>query len=168
MTGKLLPADSPFLFEEFRDDGTRLRHHRLDLTGNCRNYRELRYFTPWPPRKVETYYLESVVARITGQSSVPIGDCVVSTRDTCVGAETCEELFTPNAPHIQYGLNGVEILTNSSGSHFELRKQATRISLIVEATRMVGGIYLYANQRGCDGDRLYYDGGQSDLCSSFP
>lgn len=21
-----------------------------------------------------------------------------------------------------------------------------------------GGIYLYANQRGCDGDRLYYDG----------
>jgi NAD+ synthase (glutamine-hydrolysing) len=22
----------------------------------------------------------------------------------------------------------------------------------------VGGIYLYANQQGCDGDRLYYDG----------
>lgn len=22
-----------------------------------------------------------------------------------------------------------------------------------------GGIYLYANQQGCDGDRLYYDGG---------
>lgn len=21
-----------------------------------------------------------------------------------------------------------------------------------------GGIYLYANQRGCDGDRVYYDG----------
>lgn len=21
-----------------------------------------------------------------------------------------------------------------------------------------GGIYLYANQQGCDGDRLYYDG----------
>ena len=22
----------------------------------------------------------------------------------------------------------------------------------------LGGIYLYANQQGCDGDRLYYDG----------
>lgn len=24
--------------------------------------------------------------------------------------------------------------------------------------RQLGGIYLYANQQGCDGDRLYYDG----------
>ena len=22
-----------------------------------------------------------------------------------------------------------------------------------------GGVYLYANQQGCDGDRTYYDGG---------
>ena len=28
----------------------------------------------------------------------------------------------------------------------------------MEATRKNGGIYLYANQQGCDGDRLYYDG----------
>jgi NAD+ synthase (glutamine-hydrolysing) len=56
------------------------------------------------------------------------------------------------------GLNGVEIFTNSSGSHHELRKLHTRVNLIVEATRQAGGIYLYANQQGCDGDRLYYDG----------
>ena len=56
------------------------------------------------------------------------------------------------------GLNGVEIFTNSSGSHHELRKLQKRLSLIVEGTRQVGGIYLYANQQGCDGDRLYYDG----------
>ena len=56
------------------------------------------------------------------------------------------------------GLNGVEIFTNSSGSHHELRKLQTRTSLIIEATRQAGGIYLYANQQGCDGDRLYYDG----------
>jgi NAD+ synthase (glutamine-hydrolysing) len=62
------------------------------------------------------------------------------------------------SPHIHMGLNGVEIFTNSSGSHHELRKLQTRTSLIVEATRQAGGIYLYANQQGCDGDRLYYDG----------
>ena len=43
----------------------------------------------------------------------------------------------------------------ASGSHHELRKLNTRISLILEATRKAGGIYLYANQIGCDGDRLY-------------
>ena len=25
-------------------------------------------------------------------------------------------------------------------------------------THQLGGVYLYANQQGCDGDRLYYDG----------
>ncbi|CAK5267570.1 unnamed protein product [Mycena citricolor] len=56
------------------------------------------------------------------------------------------------------GLDGVEIFTNSSGSHHELRKLYTRVELIKEATLKLGGVYLYANQQGCDGDRLYYDG----------
>lgn len=89
---------------------------------------------------------------------MPFGDCVISTLDTCIGCETCEELFTPASPHIPMGLDGVEIFTNSSGSHHELRKLNTRIDLIKAATAKVGGIYLYANQQGCDGDRLYYDG----------
>ena len=38
------------------------------------------------------------------------------------------------------------------------RKLNQRISLILEATQKSGGVYLYANQQGCDGDRLYYDG----------
>ncbi|SJL03478.1 related to QNS1-Glutamine-dependent NAD Synthetase [Armillaria ostoyae] len=56
------------------------------------------------------------------------------------------------------GLDGVEIFTNASGSHHELRKLYTRVELIKEATLKLGGVYLYANQQGCDGDRLYYDG----------
>lgn len=35
------------------------------------------------------------------------------------------------------GLDGVEIFTNSSGSHHELRKLYTRIDLIKEATQKV-------------------------------
>jgi NAD+ synthase (glutamine-hydrolysing) len=61
------------------------------------NYREHRHFTPWQrPQEVEDYYLESIVGKITGQYKVPFGDAVISTRDTCLGLETCEELFTPN------------------------------------------------------------------------
>ncbi|KZN89202.1 Glutamine-dependent NAD(+) synthetase [Penicillium chrysogenum] len=127
--------------------------------ANDGNYREHRHFTPWQrPQEVEDYYLESIVGKITGQYKVPFGDAVISTRDTCLGLETCEELFTPNGPHVPYGLAGVEIISNSSGSHHELKKLDTRVNLITQATKLSGGIYLYANQQGCDGDRLYYDG----------
>ncbi|KAN0113835.1 glutamine-dependent NAD synthetase [Russula decolorans] len=127
--------------------------------ANDGNYRELRYFTPWmKPREWEEHYLPRIVQAVTGQVKVPFGDCVVSTLDTCIGVELCEELFTPASPHILMGLDGVEIFTNSSGSHHELRKLNRRVELIKEATLKLGGVYLYANQQGCDGDRLYYDG----------
>ncbi|TKW52135.1 Glutamine-dependent NAD(+) synthetase [Colletotrichum tanaceti] len=127
--------------------------------ANDGNYREMRHFTPWMhPRQTEQYHLPRILQDIQGATHVVFGDAVVSTPDTCFGAETCEELFTPNAPHIAMSLDGVEIITNSSGSHFTLQKLDTRLKLIMEATRKCGGIYLYANQQGCDGDRLYYDG----------
>ncbi|KAF6761593.1 hypothetical protein DFP72DRAFT_625720 [Ephemerocybe angulata] len=127
--------------------------------ANDGNYRELRYFTPWTKhRQWEDHYLPRFVQAVTGQSKVPFGDAVISTNDSCIGVELCEELFTPASPHILMGLDGVEIFTNSSGSHHELRKLHTRVNLIREATQKLGGIYLYANQQGCDGDRLYYDG----------
>ncbi|MCJ1223775.1 glutamine-dependent NAD(+) synthetase [Toensbergia leucococca] len=131
--------------------------HHLGIDGN---YREMRYFTPWQKtRVVEEYELEDVVARITGQSKVPFGDAVLDFKGIRLAPESCEELFTAAAPHISYALGaGVEIFTNSSGSHHELRKLKTRMDLIIEATRKCGGVYLYSNQKGCDGDRLYYDG----------
>ncbi|GME73470.1 unnamed protein product [[Candida] boidinii] len=127
--------------------------------ANDGNYREMRYFTPWlKTQYVEEFILPRMIQRITGQLTVDFGDAVISTLDTCIGAETCEELFTPQAPHVSMSLDGIEIITNSSGSHHELRKLDTRMSMITEATRKCGGIYLYSNQKGCDGDRLYYDG----------
>lgn len=127
--------------------------------ANDGNYREMRYFTPWGrPKYVEVYTLPKEIQDITGQTSVPFGDCIIETTDTRIGAETCEELFTPQSPHIAMALDGVEIFTNSSGSHHELRKLDVRLELITEASKKCGGVYVYANQKGCDGDRLYYDG----------
>lgn len=127
--------------------------------ANDGNYREMRFFTPWmKPAHTEDYLLPPIIQKLTGEKRVPFGDAVISTLDTCIGAETCEELFTPQSPHIAMSLDGVEIVTNSSGSHHELRKLNKRLDLIMSATRRCGGVYLYANQRGCDGDRLYYDG----------
>ncbi|CAI7898906.1 unnamed protein product, partial [Closterium sp. NIES-53] len=75
-----------------------------------------------------------------------------------LASETCEELFTPLAPHIRAALAGAEVVGNGSGSHHELRKLGTRVGLVQSATSKAGGVYLYANQKGCDGGRLYYDG----------
>ncbi|OWK56176.1 Glutamine-dependent NAD(+) synthetase [Lonchura striata] len=127
--------------------------------ANAGNYRELRWFTPWSKaRHVEEYFLPRIIQEVTGQETVPFGDAVLATKDTCLGTEICEELWAPNSPHIEMGLDGVEIFTNSSGSHHVLRKAHARVDLVNSATAKNGGIYILANQKGCDGDRLYYDG----------
>ena len=126
--------------------------------ANEGNYREMRYFTCWPEQTVDDIYLPEIISSLKGQFTTRIGDAVISTLDTVVAPETCEEMFTTNGPHIRQALDGVEIFTNSSGSHHNLRKLELRLDLILEATKKCGGIYMYSNQRGCDGDRLYYDG----------
>uniref|UniRef100_A0A8C6UV26 Glutamine-dependent NAD(+) synthetase n=1 Tax=Neogobius melanostomus TaxID=47308 RepID=A0A8C6UV26_9GOBI len=127
--------------------------------ANVGVHRELRWFSPWnQTRQVEEYFLPRMIQEVTGQETVPFGDCVLSTKDTCIGSEVCEELWSPNSPHINMSLDGVEIFTNGSASHHELRKANQRVNLVTSATTKCGGIYLYANQRGCDGDRVYYDG----------
>lgn len=133
--------------------------------ANDGNYRETRWFTGWHIGgssgtfgEVEEYYLPSIVNDVTKQEKVPFGIVAIATRDTCLASETCEELFTPNSPHIHMGLDGVEIIANGSGSHHQLRKLNHRVELVKSATAKGGGVYLYANQKGCDGGRLFFDG----------
>lgn len=80
--------------------------------ANDGNYREMRYFTPWMKhREWEDHFLPRIIQAVTKQVSwlshttqvdidmyqtkVPFGDCILSTVDTCIGVELCEELFTP-------------------------------------------------------------------------
>lgn len=135
--------------------------------ANDGNYREMRYITPGytdPSTPgfgdLESITLPAVVqqATVAGQLTTVIGTFAVECLDTVVGFETCEELFTPNSPHINMSLDGVEIIANGSGSHHQLRKLDTRIDLVGGATAKCGGVYMYANQKGCDGGRLYFDG----------
>ena len=53
---------------------------------------------------------------------------------------------------------GVHIIFNISGSHYQPGKQKRREDLIVSTTQKNGGVYLYSNFCGCDGTRLYFDG----------
>ncbi|XP_075529791.1 NAD synthetase [Dermacentor variabilis] len=126
-------------------------------------YRESRWFTPWQkPHRVEEFFLPRMISEITDQKVVPIGDALISTKDTCIGFEICEELWNPLSSHIMASLDGAEIIVNGSGSYHELRKNYVACDRIKSATAKCGGIYMFSNLRGCDGERVYYQG-----CSSI-
>ncbi|CAM9737959.1 unnamed protein product [Chrysoparadoxa australica] len=130
------------------------------------NYRETRYFTSWKKSNtVEDHLLAPLLQGACGQTVVPFGQAAISAMDTMIAAETCEELWTPASPHIGQCLGGVEVIGNGSGSHHQLRKLDTRVKYMLSCTWKCGGVYLYANQRGCDGSRLYYDGSALIVCN---
>jgi len=132
------------------------------------NYRESRYFTSYQASNTgnETYLLPTQFQQQFGQLEAPFGTQFLQCTDgTTIGCESCEELWTPQSTHIDLSLKGVDIIGNGSGSHHELRKLNTRLELMVSATRKCGGVYLYSNQRGCDGGRLYYDGCAMIVCN---
>jgi NAD+ synthase (glutamine-hydrolysing) len=129
-----------------------LNHPHVSGTSKCWFYSTSSFTARVKERQPEKYYLEEVAENVTGQQSVPIGDAVLSTLDTAVGCETCGELFTPLNPSTYMGLNGVEIILNSSTSHAELMKPRTRLSLIPNSTKKVGGVYVYVNTTGVDGE----------------
>mmetsp|Transcript_18516 Transcript_18516/g.43350 ORF Transcript_18516/g.43350 Transcript_18516/m.43350 type:complete len:762 (+) Transcript_18516:55-2340(+) len=146
-------------------DGSILGIRPKIFLANDGNYREMRWFTPYrvDPNDLgkaglEDFWLPSVIREIRGQDKTVFGIWALETSDACLAAETCEELFTPEAPHIKFLLDGVDIIANGSGSHHQLRKLNYRIDLVRGATAKAGGVYLYANQKGCDGGRLYFDG----------
>ncbi|KAF7987262.1 hypothetical protein HCN44_003024 [Aphidius gifuensis] len=125
-------------------------------------YRESRWFSAWTKEKtVEDYLLPDIITQITNQRFVQIGDAVITTRDTCIGFEICEELWHPSSNNIPMSLDGVEIITNASGSIFTVRKSYIIADLINAATQKCGGCYMYNNYRGCDGSRMYFSGTSS-------
>lgn len=99
-----------------------------------------------------------MISSATGQKHCPFGDAVLATRDTCLGFEICEELWNVKSTHIDMSLTGVEIIVNSSGSYMQLRKAYIITDLVKSASFKAGGAYLYSNLRGCDGQRVYFNG----------
>lgn len=131
--------------------------------ANEGNYRELRWFTSWDAAKMghplERFPLPREISLATGQSHCPIGIGIVRSIDgATIAAESCEEAFTADSPHVALSLAGADIISNASGSHHELRKLNRRVDLIRRASTKCGGGYMYSNLIGCDGGRLYYDG----------
>jgi NAD+ synthase (glutamine-hydrolysing) len=152
------------------------------------NYRESRYFTAYIPygnhhhhnnngtENNEVFTLPMNFQTKFQQTTAPFGIHYISSclpghnnnyTNITIGYESCEELWTPMATHINLSLHGVDMICNGSASHHVLRKLNKRLDLIVQATKKCGGIYMYSNQIGCDGSRVYYDGCALIVCNGL-
>ena len=109
-------------------------HHSMPRWRHCLRYAPPSYY-PWYPPFPPTF---PPVRPPLGLPFSPL---------PAIAAETCEELFTPNSPHIWLGLGGADIISNGSGSHHQLRKLHQRLELMRSATAKGGGVYMYANQQ---------------------
>jgi len=125
------------------------------LLADDGNYREARWFTPWPIDKFEEFTYKDGLGKY---HKTPIGVGILNCHGVLIASEICEELWVPSSINSDFYLNGVDIVLNASGSHFETGKLEKRLKLISEATRRSGGVYVYSNLEGGDGDRLFFDG----------
>ncbi|KAL1653971.1 hypothetical protein SLS61_003373 [Didymella pomorum] len=124
--------------------------------SNEGNYHETRYFDAWStPAHLEDYHLPPYVAAVLGLRTVPIGDAIVSTRDASI---YCEDLLTPPSHHDVLVENGVDVFSVSTAFQQSVGKTATLLEGMQQSAMRSGGVIVYANQKGCDGDRFYYGG----------
>ncbi|KAF2022838.1 putative glutamine dependent NAD+ synthetase [Setomelanomma holmii] len=107
---------------------------KLCVTGE--GIRENRYFATW----------------------VPFGDAVICSTDVCSASLSYDELLTHTAPEVVASQDEATIYTISAANDHHLGSFKLRVSDLCKVSRDMGGVLLYANQRGCNGDRIYYEG----------
>lgn len=107
------------------------------------------------PAYLEDYHLPPYVAAVIGSRTVPIGDAIIATRDAAI---YCEDRLTPSSHHDVLVRNGVEVFNISTAFQQSVGKTAALLEGMQKSLRKSGGVIVYANQKGCDGDRFYYGG----------
>jgi len=124
------------------------------------NYREARYFTAWDRNSdIGTLRIDLQTENCTKEAvDIPFGLMILNCNDVTIASEICEEMWTPRPLHVDYYLQGVDIVSNASGSHHSLQKLDRRMMIVKSATVKTGGVYMYSNFKGCDGTRNNFDG----------
>lgn len=92
--------------------------------------------------------LENTTVDINGEQ-IPVGSKLLFKADDmqclCIGAEICEDLWTPDSPGTHHALNGATLIVNPSASNEIIGKRAYRQSLLeVQSARCICG-YIYAD-----------------------
>ncbi len=114
-------------------------------------YYEPRWFEPWK--------MDSALETIYEGISLTIGDFLLSFKGRLVGIEICEEAWL-SSPRLATGNTPpLDLVINSSASHFAFGKYQQRKSLVLKRAQALQCKYGYANALGLDSGRMIFDGG---------
>lgn len=112
---------------------------------------EPRWFTPWPRDVVTTIDFFG--------KPLPVGDLVFDWGSLRFGLEVCRDAWVEERPAHRLANEGVRLIINPSASHFAFGKQLIRQRLAREGSKIIRGVYAYANLLGNESGRSIYDGG---------
>ncbi|QQE13471.1 NAD(+) synthase [Planctomycetota bacterium] len=123
---------------------------KQQLAGNGLHY-EPRWFKAWQEGVTDVLQLKN--------QSIPFGDLVFQLGDIRVGFEICEDAWASQRPAAHLANRNVDLILNTSASHFAFSKHKTRKQLVTESSRAFGVGYVYSNLVGNEAGRAIYDGG---------
>lgn len=112
---------------------------------------EHRWFTPWPAHKIEKIH-------VLGKE-YDFGDLIYEVQDIKIAFEICEDAWrNQDRPGYRHAQKGVQLILNTSASHFAFGKSSFRETLIVPASKDFHCAYVFANMLGNESGRLVFDG----------
>ncbi|KAI4952030.1 hypothetical protein J4E91_003492 [Alternaria rosae] len=143
------------------DIGMPIKHHNFRYIWIDGNYNESRWFTAWDPAvPLEAFHLPDFIEDTQGTRVVPFGSALLSTLGACIGAITSDELIgLKNLLPTALSSTSADVLTVSGANHFSVGNFDSIVTSLQDISKDIGGVILYSNQHGCDGDQTYYDGG---------
>ena len=111
---------------------------------------ETRWFTPWPPEKIDHITVND--------NAYPVGDIIFEIHGIKLGFEICEDAWREERPACRLVKKNVDLILNPSASHFAFGKTLLREELVVSSSKNFKCTYLYANLLGNEAGRMIYDG----------
>ncbi|WPP50216.1 NAD(+) synthase [Catalinimonas niigatensis] len=112
---------------------------------------EHRWFTPWPAHRIEKVH-------VLGKD-YEIGDIIYQVQGVKIAFEICEDAWrNQDRPGYRHAAKGVQLMLNTSASHFAFGKSSFRETLIVPASKDFHCAYVFTNMLGNEAGRLVFDG----------
>ena len=115
---------------------------------NYSEFYERRWFSS--SEDLQQAYVEPRALGLPGSEVIPVGrDLLFVVGDgTVLGAEVCEDLWTPMPPSTMLSLNGAEVVVNLSASNETVGKRGYRRNLVKHQSSVCGFVYAYCSS-GC-------------------
>jgi NAD+ synthase (glutamine-hydrolysing) len=113
---------------------------------------EPRWFEEWPSGEVIT------LSR--GGETFPAGDILYEYKNIQVGLEICEDAWVKTRrPGYKLAEQGVDLILNTSASHFAMGKSLLREQeVVIDGSKTFSCAYLFVNHLGNEAGRMIYDG----------